>query len=96
MLLSIQTIACRQPVIGNDANSLIIEELETRFSEEISVIQENVIELVLSIHRGPTDMEDDRPLHPKMARAVSASGLYASIVTFHAVKCWLCACDLTN
>ena len=49
MLISIQTIACRQPVIGNDANSLIIEELGTRFSEEISVIQENVIKLVLSI-----------------------------------------------
>ena len=38
-------------------------------------------------HRGPTDVEDDRPPHPKMARAVSASGLHGSIVTFHAVKC---------
>ena len=37
-------------------------------------------------HRGPTDVEDDRPPHPKMARAVSASRLYASIVSFHAVK----------
>ena len=45
--------------------------------------------------RGPTDVEDDRPPHPKMARAVSASGLYASIVTFHALKCWLFACKLT-
>ena len=36
------------------------------------------------LHRGPTDVEDDRPPHPKMARAVSASRLYASIVTFHA------------
>ena len=38
-------------------------------------------------HRGPTDVEDDRPPHPKMARAVSASGICGSIVTFHAVKC---------
>ena len=47
-------------------------------------------------HRGPTDVEDDRPPHPMMARAVSASGLYGLIVTFHAVKCWLYACELTN
>ena len=47
-------------------------------------------------HRGPTDVEDDRPPHPKMARAVSASGLYGSIVTFHAVKYLLYACELTN
>ena len=48
-----------------------------------------------TLHRGPTDVEDDRPPHPKMARAVPASGLYASIVTFHALKCWLIACELT-
>ena len=47
-------------------------------------------------HRGPTDVEDDRPPHPKMARVVSASGLYGSIVAFHAVKFWVYACKLTN
>ena len=47
-------------------------------------------------HCGPTDVEDDRPPHPMMARAVSASGLYGSIVTFHAVKCWIYAWELTN
>ena len=50
---------------------------------------------VLPSHRGPTDVEDDRPPHPKMARAVSASGLYDSIVTVHAVKCWLFAREPT-
>ena len=46
-------------------------------------------------HRGPTDVEDDRPPCPKMARGVSASELCASIVTFHALRCWLFACELT-
>ena len=50
---------------------------------------------VKTLHHGPTDVEDDRPPHPKMARAVSVSGLYGSIVNFHAVKCWLFACELT-
>ena len=52
--------------------------------------------ILVPCHRGPTDVEDDRPPHPKMARAVSASGLNASILTFHTVKCWLYACELTN
>ena len=51
--------------------------------------------MITQSHRGPTDVEYDRPPHPKMARAVSASGLYASIVNLHALKCWLFVCELT-
>ena len=66
--------------------SLIILRWPVQFSQIVTV---------LLLHRGPTDVEDDRPPHPKMARAISASGLCVSIVTFHALKCWLFACKLT-
>ena len=55
----------------------------------------NLFPPIPQMHHGPTDVEYDRPPHPKMARAVSASGLYASIVNLHALKCWLFACELT-
>ena len=93
LALDVKNLSC-----GVDAGGINVSIL--LYADDIVLIahNKNCLQKQLNVvnHRGPTDVEDDRPPHPKMARAVSASGLYASIVTFHTVKCWLYACDLTN
>ena len=51
------------------------------YADDIVLIasNKNCLQKQLNVvnHHGPTDVVDDRPPHPKTARAVSASGLYA-------------------